>query len=108
MNAASIDLELRADRVTFFSNADEKSFFDWLDGLSFVRRYEGHGRTLHIFVSPEEVDEAALRELIALFYRYNIDLRQLAVFNRADFDHWFRNKRAYWYERVFGQIENVS
>lgn len=38
------------------------------------------------------------RELIGLFYRYDIDMRQLAGF--ADHE-WVRNPNNFWHERLF-------
>lgn len=101
MKAALTDIEMKVESVTFFSEADEKMFFSWLDGLPFVRRYEGRGRALHIFVYAEKMNEEALRELIALFYRHDLNMRQLRIFDRPEFNQWFHNKRAYWYESVF-------
>jgi hypothetical protein len=48
------------------------------------------------------VDERGLRELIALFRRYRVGLKQLAVFDRGEFADWFRSEQAYWHKEVFG------
>ena len=95
-------VELRATDVRFFSHGDESAFFGWLNGMPFVEHYEGHGRTLHIMVNPAAVDENGLREILALFRRYGVGLKQLAVFDKDEFADWFRDERAYWHTEVFG------
>ena len=95
-------IELQATGVRFFSQGDEAAFFDWLKKLPMVENIEGRGRTLHIRVNSSAVDEDSLRELLALFHRYGIDLAQLIVFDREDFAEWFRHPDAYWHQEIFG------
>lgn len=95
-------LQLEATAVRFFSQGDETAFFAWLDKVPFVERYEGRGLTLYIFVKVSEVDEEGLREILALFHRYGVPLRQLAALDREVFADWFHDERAYWYEEIFG------
>ncbi len=92
---------LEATSVMYFSDGDEAAFFAWLDKISSVDSYKGRGSTLYIKVNATAVDANDLREIIALFHRYGVDLRQLAVFDRKKFS-WFRRKNAYWHEDVFG------
>jgi hypothetical protein len=93
---------LEATRVLYRSENDESAFFEWLSKLECVQKYEGRGDTLSIHVIRNKVDESALRELLALFYRYGVDMRQLAVFESGDFQPWFTNSQAYWFPSVFG------
>lgn len=93
---------MEADSVRFFSQCDESAFFEWLDKLPFVDGYEGRGLTLYITVNMLDIDEGGLRELLALFWRYGLEMRQLALFNRDEFSDWFCDSRAYWYKNVFG------
>lgn len=86
----------------FYSQYDEVAFFEWIDKLECVKKYEGQLRTLYIEVSLN-VNEQELKELLSLFYRYKINMRQLSVFDQKKFARWFRNEDAYWYKRVFGK-----
>jgi len=95
-------VELKAKATWFFSQLDETAFFEWLKKLPCVSKFEGKGDTLSIRVFESKVDERALRELLALFQRYRIDMKQLGVFDKPDFASWFRNTKAYWHESVFG------
>jgi hypothetical protein len=95
-------VELKAQRTRFFSQLDEEAFFAWLEKLPCVSKIEGKGDTVFIRVFESKVDEYALRELLALFRRYGVDMKQLAAFDKQQFAHWFRNRDAYWCESVFG------
>ncbi|MBO3036839.1 hypothetical protein J4764_09300 [Burkholderia pseudomallei] len=95
------DLVLSAKRVWYYSECDESAFFEWLDKLPCVKRYEGELDVLSIYVDEAKVDESALRELLALFRRYAVEMKQLRVFDRNAFASWFRDPRAYWHAAVF-------
>lgn len=95
------NLELKARAVRFFSREDEAAFFGWLDKLPCVSDYTGKGDTLYISINDQSFDDEALRELLALFYRYKIDMSQLRVFDREEFADWFQNPKAYWFDLVF-------
>jgi hypothetical protein len=95
-------VELKAQATRFFSQLDETAFFEWLKKLPCVSKFEGKGDTMSIRVLESKVDEYAMRELLALFQRYRIDMKQLSVFDKEDFAGWLHNTEAYWYESVFG------
>jgi hypothetical protein len=95
-------VELKAQATPFFSQLDETAFFEWLKKLPCISKVEGRGETLSIRVLESKVDEYAMRELLALFQRYKIDMKQLSIFDKQDFAGWFHNTEAYWYESVFG------
>jgi hypothetical protein len=92
---------LTAKRVWYFSEYDEAAFFEWLRKLACVTRYEGESDVLSIYIDPSTVDEDALRELLALFRRYAVEMKQLRTFDRDEFANWFRDPRAYWHAAVF-------
>ncbi len=100
MNEMKI-VELEATGVRFFSEYDESAFFEWLNKLACVQKYEGRGKTLYISINSDAVDEDALREFLALFHRYGVAMGQLVAFDRQEFAEWFHEKRAYWYSEVF-------
>jgi len=48
------------------------------------------------------VSDADLRELIALFKRYNVSMKQLGQLKTDKNQHWFEgNETAYWHLDVF-------
>jgi hypothetical protein len=93
---------LAATGVRYYSEGDEAAFFGWLDKIPCVDHYTGSGETLYITVSCKQMSEVCLRELIALFFRYRVDMKQLSVFSSAANRAWFKNPEAYWYNGVFG------
>ena len=101
-------VELRADSVVFYSRQDEASLFARLQELPCVVDVAGMGRTLHIQVDRQRVDDEALRELLALFHRYEVDMRRLKVFDERRFARWFRRRQRYWHDAVFGQQERAG
>lgn len=97
------DVTLRINPIgPFFSDGDEECFFQWLDQIKCIKGYEGSGESLSIAVDTSLLEDNELREIIALLYRYDIDMKQLAVFDCAKFSKWFRNKEMFWHDRVFG------
>jgi hypothetical protein len=45
-----------------------------------------------------------LREILALFYRYNIDMKQLEIFLSDENKSWFfDNKESFWYGGIWGK-----
>jgi hypothetical protein len=92
---------LNAERVVFYSMTDESSFFEWLARMPFVLDVAGRGLVVEITVDPLMVNDDGLRELIALFQRYRVSMRQLRVFDCEEFSHWFRRRNTFWYKKVF-------
>lgn len=92
---------LIANRVEYGSYNDEAAFFEWLDKIRGVLSYDGEGDALYIHVNSR-LNEATLRDFLALFDRYGVDMKQLAVFDSDKFSPWFRDKNSYWYKSVFG------
>lgn len=102
MSTKDTFMELEVTGVQFFSQGDEAAFFCWLKSLPFVEHIEGRGRTLYVKINSPAVDEDGLRELLALFHRYGVDLAQLIAFDREAFSEWFRSSDAFWNKDIFG------
>jgi len=90
-----------ATSVIYYSPLDERAFFEWLDRIDCVARYDGLGSNLTITLSRAP-DDDELREFIALFHRYGVDMRQLAVFGEGAGRAWFRKPSMFWTDGVFG------
>src|SRR5688572_3020473 len=94
--------ELIIGGPTFFSHRDEDSFFNWLQSISCVEDVVGNGRDLHITLKRQPRD-SQLRELIAVLYRYRMDMSPLAILLTARNAAWFaKNRSAFWHTPVFG------
>jgi hypothetical protein len=102
MHGTSDVVELKMSPVgPFYSQLDEDAFFAWLSKIKCVSKFEGRLDVLRMEVCAAQLDAQDLRELLSLFRRYGVDLRQLAVFDREEFADWFRARVAYWYPLVF-------
>jgi len=87
--------------VRFYSQADEVGFFRALESIKGIRRIEGRGEDLFLTV-PGRLSEESLRNLLGVFFRYGVDLRQLAAFRSAGNEGWFCDPGAWWFKAVFG------
>jgi hypothetical protein len=92
---------LIAERVWYYSENDEAAFFAWLDKLACVDKYKGELDVLSIYVNVARVDAGSVYELLSLFRRYGVDMKQLRVFDRDEFAHWFRSPKSHWFKEVF-------
>jgi hypothetical protein len=87
--------------VRYYSKNDEHAFFDWLHKLKCVIKIHGHRNILTITVR-NNLDEDDLRDLMALLYRYRINMKPLAKFDRPEFRKWLHYKKSYWHSEMFG------
>lgn len=99
VNKRSVVLDAKA--VVFYSQHDEDAFFEWLSKLQCVEEYRGIGRVVRIRVALKLVTDDALRELLALFFRYRIEMTQLSIFETKSNRSWFAKPGSYWYRKTF-------
>ena len=93
---------LKCHRTRFYSHLDEGMFFGALEKISGVKNMECRGPDLFLAVSSCLSDKA-LRELLGLFFRYGVDMRQLAIFLTEKNRSWFRGPEKYWFKKVFSK-----
>ncbi len=84
--------------IRFGSQLDEKHLFEWAREIPSVLRWEQD----RLVVRGARISEADLRDLIALFSRYQIPMKQLAQFKSAKNENWFAASHMYWHNNVFG------
>ena len=90
-------VRLDCSNIRFGSQLEEKHLFLWASEIAgFLRWEEG------TLVMRSRISDAALRELLALFWRYRIPMQQLAQFENERNASWFRAPNMYWHRRVFG------
>jgi len=99
---------LIAKKITYYSEKDEAYFFKWLESIKCVESLDGKGDTLFINVMLDKVNDKSLREIVALFYRYKVDMKQLSVFKSDKNKDWFCKTHAFWHRRVFGKNKIIS
>jgi hypothetical protein len=103
MSDASV-VELKAESIVYYSQNDEAAFYGWLAKIPCVINVTGRDSMTFMRINVSLVDQYNLRDLLALFHRYKIDMKQLIVFDRPEFSSWFHVDSKYWYEEVFGEL----
>jgi hypothetical protein len=89
-------------RVTFYSLNDELNFFQWLEQISCIDEINGRVDQIELKIPRRAISDTNLRDLLAIFYRYKIDMRQLKQFSMPRNQHWFEDEKTYWARMVFG------
>ncbi|MGA9530666.1 MAG: hypothetical protein WBQ73_02135 [Candidatus Babeliales bacterium] len=96
------DNVLVCKKVKFYCHKDEDAFFNWIKKIECIDQTSAAGDELFLHVASQELHDQDLRDLIGLFYRYNIDMKQLARFLTNENKTWFYdNKKAFWHQKVF-------
>jgi len=90
-------VHLDCSGVTFGSQLDEKHLFEWAAEITGFLRWDQD-----TLVVRSRLSETSLRDLLALFNRYGISMKQLAQFKTSQNEHWFAAPHMYWHRKVFG------
>lgn len=94
--------------VRYGSPLDEDMFFEWISKIPIITKFDGETIYLYLYIKSQKISRANLRELIALFYRYKVDMKQLAIFLNSSNKSWFYdNKTAYWHKEIFDTKQAV-
>lgn len=93
---------IRVQGPTYFSQSDEKAMFEWLSRITVVRDVNGEGRDLIIRLKRAPTDKQ-LGDLLALFFRYQMDMTPLAALRTPKNEVWFADKGSYWFDAVFNR-----
>jgi hypothetical protein len=94
---------LNCPQITFYSHADEAGFFAALAAIKSIRKVNGDGDRIVISI-PSRLSEKALRDLIGVFHRYEIDMTQLRQFETSANREWLRDSAAFWFTGMFRKI----
>ena len=79
-------------------------FFRFASGIKGVRRIGGSGDSILLHISARPSQES-LRDLIALFHRYQISgMTQLAQFCTDANRDWFADPKAFWHRKIFRRL----
>lgn len=88
---------------TYYSQRDEDAFFAWLQAIPGVVKVVGTPEGLVVTLRSRRLSENALRDMLALHFRYGLPMRALAQFETTENSSWFRKPTMYWHKRVFGR-----
>ena len=96
---------LRGKEPRYRTPGDEAAFFRWLQAIPCVKHVTGE--LFDLIVEVDGVRDSSLRELIAVFHRWNAPhlLGALRVLRTRANANWFCDPTRYWHEAVFGTHE---
>jgi len=97
--------QLHITHLTFtpmlYSKIDAMLLEEWMTHIRNIKAWYISETQLHLLVYTN-VSDIELRELLALCYRYNLDMKQLRAFLRKDNRSWFYDLgRGFWHPYVF-------
>ena len=90
-------IRLSCAGIRFASYLDEKHLFTWAEEIPSFDRWDGD----ELVLRTRDIPDDDLRDLLALFSRYRVPMRQLAQFETQSNRYWFRASSSYWYTDVF-------
>jgi len=95
--------KLLVREASYYSPSDEAAFFDWLQSIPGVSSVVGTPAGLEVTLHSKRLSQVALRELLALHFRYGLPMKDLAQFETEQNKSWFRASHMYWHKKVFGR-----
>ncbi len=90
-------IRLICKKVKFYFEKDEESFFEWIKKIKSIDHISAAGDELYLYIK-KEISDDSLRDLIGLFCRYKIDMKQLQIFlnkNNKKWSNYFTNHAVY-------------
>jgi len=94
--------------VEFYSAQDETNFFEWAKKLRCVKRVQGVHDEIWLHVRSRNISDRCLRELIALCFRYKVEMTQLQQFLRVSNKHWFGDKEFWFHGSIFARSSKTK
>jgi hypothetical protein len=95
--------------IFFHSLQDKNTFFEWIERIPSIIHFEGARDELYLDLCSTVISDEDLKDIIGLFYRYNIDMKQLQILLNDENKAWFQdNKKAFWHKRIFGPINKQA
>lgn len=67
-------------RIKYFSKLDEDMFFAWIKSISCIEKFEAAHDELYLDLVDKELSYDDMKNLMALLYRYKINMQQLQPF----------------------------
>ena len=96
------EVKLICKKVIFYFQKDEDAFFEWLKKIKCLDHTSAARDELYLHIKKKNISDDDLRNLIGLFYRYKVNMKQLQIFLNETNKEWFRGKpKGFWYKRVF-------
>jgi|GEM_PF-802076 hypothetical protein len=89
--------------IKFYCQKDRLAFFEWIKRLEYVHDVIETDQEVIIDLFNGDLNQLELFDLIALFHRYKVDLRQLQKLVRPSNRRWLMKRRVQRYKEIFGE-----
>ncbi len=86
---------------SFYSKGDERRLFTGFSDIAAIRGVQGVGRDLLLDMPLAGLSKEAMRELMALLWRYGISLAPLRALAQTKKFGWLNDPQGYWYGSMF-------
>lgn len=90
---------LLCKKVKFYALKDEDIFFEWIEKIDCIKSIDAAKDELYLDLVDRSLTFDDVNDLICLFVRYGIDLKQLAKYKTVDNEEAFRP----WAKKIFGK-----
>lgn len=102
------NIKLTCKAVKYYSMLDEAAFFEWIEKIPSIIKYDGIHDELYLYLKNKDIPSHDLRELLGLFRRYKIDLSQLRIFLSEQNEEWLAGKpQGFWHKKVLETIKKT-
>jgi hypothetical protein len=95
-----------ADKVWYFSDGDKSRFFSGLTNNVAYLDVKGYGTELHIKLDARKLNREALYDLVALFFRYKVDMKELKPLLNSRTTPWLETYVPDWLDLITGDLED--
>jgi hypothetical protein len=93
---------------SFYSRGDERRLFLGFKEITAIRSVHGVGSDLLLDVEVAALSKEAMRELLALLWRYGIPLIPLRTFAEKKKFSWLNDAQGYWHSAMFKEARPRS
>lgn len=91
----------------FGSKLDECAFFGWLQAVPGVISVIGVQTGLRVTVDLSLFNDLSLKEMLSLYYRYELDFGELKIFINYKNSLWVCRPTMYWWDRLPVDIKTM-
>lgn len=99
----SKDGVLVCKNIKFYCKKDKEALFEWVRKLDCVHDVVETNEGIIIDLCHGDLDPSELREFIALFYRYKLDMKELQKLLKPSNRRWFMDRSVKRYKDIFGE-----
>jgi hypothetical protein len=99
---------LKIALTSFYSRGDERRLFLGFKEIPAIRSVQGAGRDLLLDIEVAALGKEAMRELLALLWRYGMPLAPLRTFAEKKKFSWLNDTQGYWHSAMFKEAKSLS